>query len=291
MKNILTLIILVVSFQGSLLGQNLKKSKALALSEIDTTTTRLPNGDKLQGLEEKYIVIADNGLLLRENPNLQSKKIGKIYFGAQITIVSKTKFTETIIDNGRNIKGHWVKVKFNNFPIHISTNLNENYGYVFDGYLEKKSDNLHRITHELNRFNEFENLEINHSKSPYYLKGDFFGDGISDIAVLLKDKKGTTKIGIINYNETNCVHILGAENDPFKICDYSWVGIFEKVNKGEVLWSNYDDDKGDFVDFKDVPENEKVKLDYNAIYVHASESCGGGFIYWKNGKFNWLQQE
>ncbi len=240
----------------------------------------------MQGLEEKYIAIAENGLLVRKKPNKKSKKIGKLYFGAQVTVVSKTKFTETIIDNSNKIKGNWVKVKFNNSPIPIS---NENYGYVFDGYLERKSDNLNKIKTKLKSFTEFNGLEINDSKSPYYLKGDFFGDGINDIVVLLKDKEGT-KIGFVNYtkNRNSNVYVLGTKNDPFKIYDYNWVGVFEKVLKREILWSNYEDD---FIDFEKVPENKKVRLNYDAIFIHASESCGGGFIYWKNGKFNWLQQE
>lgn len=248
------------------------------------------NGDEIQGLKEQFIVNAENGLLLRDKPSLKSKKTGKIYFGAQVTVISKSRFTETIIDNGKKIKGNWVKVAFVNHPIQISTNAvsNKDYGYVFGGYLEKTNDNLYSLQNELNKFDEFDNLGINESKSPYYLKGDFFGDGTTDIAILLLDKKGITKIGIINYGKNNSSYVLGNEDDPFKINDYSWIGIFQKVKKNEVLWSNYEDD---FIDFKDVPENKKVKLNYNALFVHASESCGGGFIYWKNGKFNWLQQE
>ena len=39
------------------------------------------------------------------------------------------------------------------------------------------------------------------------------------------------------------------------------------------------------------PKNEIVQLNYDAIYVHNAEACGGGFIFWKNNKWNWLQQE
>ena len=248
------------------------------------------NGNELQGLEKKYIVTAQNGLLLRNKPSLNGVKKGKIYFGAQVTIISRTRFTQTITDKGKKIKGNWVKVQFKNHPIQISTDAvsNIDYGYVFDGYLEKMTTNIDRITRELMQFNEFENLKINESKSPFYLEGDFYGDGINDIAVLLENKAGATKIGIINYNKNNSLHILGNLNNPSNEADYGWTGIFKKVDKGVVLWSNYEDD---FVDFKDVPENKKVKLKYNSLYLHASESCGGGFIYWKNGKFNWLQQE
>ena len=49
--------------------------------------------------------------------------------------------------------------------------------------------------------------------------------------------------------------------------------------------------EGDFIDYEDVPESKKVRLSYHALYMHCAECCGGGFVYWKNGQFNWLQQE
>lgn len=248
------------------------------------------NGSELQGLQEKYVVTAQNGLLVRNEPNVRGNKNGKLYFGAQVTVVAQTKFSQTITDNGKEIEGNWVKVEFENFPIQISNNAtsNKDSGYVFDGYLERKQDQIDRITNEILQFEEFENLRINDSIAPNYLKGDFFNDGIEDVVVFLEDNEGEGKIGFIDYGETSKVHLLGNKNDPFNITNYNWVGIFQKVNKGDVLWSNYEDD---FVNYDDVPENKKVRLEYNALFIHASESCGGGFIYWKNETFNWLQQE
>lgn len=235
--------------------------------------------------QEKYIVTAENGLILREKPNSKGNKIGKLHYGAELTIIEKTENNQTIIDDGKEINGHWVKIEFENFPTFIS---NEKSGYVFDGYLKKRSRNIRDIALELSKFPELKDYTINTSISPFHLKGDFFGDKINDLVVLVKDKNESIKIAIINYAKENKVYILGNENDPFNMNDYSWVGVFKKVNKGEVLWSNYEDD---FIDFNDVPESKKVRLKYNAMYMHASESCGGGFVYWKDGKFNWLQQE
>lgn len=108
------------------------------------------------------------------------------------------------------------------------------------------------------------------------------------MVVLLKNTEGETKIGFIDYGEKTKIHLLGNDDDPFYIRNYGWIGVFEKINPGEALWSNYGED---FIDFENVPEDKKVRLTYNALYIHASESCGGGFIYWKDGKFNWLPQE
>ena len=235
--------------------------------------------------QKKLLVTAENGLILRQKPNSKGKKIGKLYFGAEVIITEKTENSQTIIDNGNKIIGNWVKVHFSNYPTFISK---EEYGYVFDGYLKDKNESIQEIKKEIAKYSEFKNLSLNTDIEPFCLKGDFFGDKKSDIVILLKNSEGETKIGFINNGTKTKVHILGNKNDPFKMNSYSWIGVFEKVNKGEVLWSNYEDD---FVDFKDVPENKKVRLTYNALYTHASESCGGGFIYWKDGKFNWLQQE
>ncbi|MCF2875192.1 MULTISPECIES: SH3 domain-containing protein [unclassified Tenacibaculum] len=235
--------------------------------------------------QNKFVVTAENGLFLREKPNSKGKKIGKLYFGAEVGIIEKTNNSQTIIDNGQEIIGNWVKINFKNFPTFIS---NAKYGYVFDGYLKPKKESIGEIQNEINKYPEFDKLTLNTSITPFYLKGDFFGDKKNDLVILLKNSDGETKIGFINKGTKTKIYILGNENDPFNMTDYSWIGIFEKVKKGEVLWSNYEDD---FVDFKDVPESKKVKLSYNSLYMHASESCGGGFVFWKNGKFNWLQQE
>ncbi len=234
---------------------------------------------------QTLLVTAENGLILREKPGKNSVKIGKIPFGGEVTLMEKTAVTDSISDNGSLISGSWVKVHFENFPYFIS---NEKSGYVFNGFLKEKNIVLKELEGKLKKLNEFSQFSIKEDAIPFYIKGDFFGDGVEDIAVLVKDSKNMVKIGIINYGKSTRVYFLGEKNDPFEIDDYNWVGIFEKVPEGEVLWSNYTDD---FREFKEVPEKEKVRLNYDAIFVHQLEACGGGFIFWKNGKFNWLQQE
>lgn len=235
--------------------------------------------------QEKYIAIAEDGLILRDSPNSSGNRIGKLFFGAEATIIQKTNNQQTIMDNGKEITGNWVKITFENFPDFISQ---EESGYVFDGFLKKKSDVIKEMKRHMAKFPELKNYTVAEKMIPFYLNGDFFGDKVQDVAIMVKDKKGKTKIAIIDYGKKNKLHFIGNNKDSFGDDDYSWVGVFNKVNKGEVLWSNYEDD---FVDFKNVPEHKKVRLNYDAMFVHASESCGGGFIYWKNGKFNWLQQE
>ncbi len=123
--------------------------------------------------------------------------------------------------------------------------------------------------------------------SPNFIQGDFFGDGIEDFVVLVKDSS-RVKIAIINKGVKNEIFFIGGEKEMFHMFDYSWIGVFKKIPAGDVLWSNYEDD---FRTLEETPDDEKVYLNYDALYVHAIESCGGGFIFWKDDKWNWLQQE
>lgn len=140
----------------------------------------------------------------------------------------------------------------------------------------------------LSKFPEISNYKIYTEYKYFAIEGDFYGTKSNDLAILLS-RNDTVKICVIRAGKKNEFHFLGTGKDELPMgIDYSWAGEFETVKAGEILWSNYDND---FRSLDQVPENEKVILDYDAIYVHAVESCGGGFIFWKDGKFNWLQQE
>lgn len=148
---------------------------------------------------------------------------------------------------------------------------------------------IDEINTKIRQFPELDNFTLDTDKETFFLEGDFYGDRIDDIALLLKDKS-EVRLCILNYGEKNKIEFIGDlfANKPQKPAEYGWAGVFKKIDAGEVLWSNFEDD---FRKFENIPENEKVILDYDAILVHQTESCGGGFIFWKDGKFNWLQQE
>ncbi len=235
--------------------------------------------------DETYLVIANNGLFLREEPRRNAAEIGKLSFGIHVIIKERSGKRQTITDGGKRIEGEWVRVEYQNFPIFVS---NQKSGYVFSGYLKKRAIIETKIMKKMAHFSELEGYSIHSDRSPFYFEGDFFGDGIKDLVVLVKDKENITKVTFLNYGKKHEVLFLGGENDPFKIVDYEWAEVFLKIMPGEPLWSNYDTC---FINYEDVPEHRKVRLSYNSLYMHYAESCGGGFIYWKNGRFNWLQQE
>ncbi|WP_282050453.1 SH3 domain-containing protein [Maribacter aquivivus] len=76
--------------------------------------------------QDTSFVIAENGLIVRESPNLKSEKIGKLYYGSEVRIIKETGIKIEINDSGRTISGQWLEIQ------KISGNLK---GFVFSGYL------------------------------------------------------------------------------------------------------------------------------------------------------------
>ncbi|KAB1155946.1 SH3 domain-containing protein [Tenacibaculum aiptasiae] len=78
--------------------------------------------------QEILYVSADNGLIVREEPNKNSKRLGKFKYAEKIEVQEKTGIKFSIIDNGEKINGSWLKVQ----GIADEKPIN---GYVFSGFL------------------------------------------------------------------------------------------------------------------------------------------------------------
>jgi len=237
------------------------------------------------------IVIAENGLNVRLEPNSKSKKIGKLHCGVKIKVTERTGKLLSLKDNGEIINGEWVKIDLENFPMFVPE---FKAGYVFNGYLKSEKEFSLDLEKHILKYEKFKDYQIAKSSNPFFITGDFFGDGTVDFAIKVFKEKGNVVIIIMDIGGDKSQFLKPIENynsddnSNREIEEFGWADIFEKVNSGTILWSNYTDD---FRSLEEVPSSEKVVLNYDAIYVHASESCGGGFIYWKDEVFNWLQQE
>jgi len=247
-----------------------------------------------QSLLGQEIVIAENGLNIRTAPKVQSQKIGKLPFGTKIRVIEKTSKTFSIKEKDKIVKGEWVKIEFSNYPMFISE---YDTGYVFNGYLKNETKLILELQNEISNLNKFKDLKVANKLNPFVITGDFFGDGIFDYAIKVIDSLGIIRILVIDKGGEYTQIIKTKRFDSeITVKEHQWqiidefgeLPIFKRVNPKQVLWSNYDTD---FRSLEDVPNDERVILNYDSIYVHASESCGGGFIFWNNGKFNWLQQE
>lgn len=78
--------------------------------------------------QETMYVNADNGLIVREKPNRNSKRIGKFTYAEKVRVQEKTNIQLSIIDDGKKIDGSWYKVRGL-----IKGELKS--GYVFSGFL------------------------------------------------------------------------------------------------------------------------------------------------------------
>lgn len=129
----------------------------------------------------------------------------------------------------------------------------------------------------------------------YYVIGEFFNDPeynySLDLAVLIKDS--TESVKLLVYEAFNYNHPIDGISLIDLKDDYSWVGNFKGVEPNSPIWSNWVEGMGGEGrrNLEETPNNEITYLNYNALFLHAGESCGGGFVYWENEKWNWKQQE
>lgn len=133
--------------------------------------------------------------------------------------------------------------------------------------------------------------EVFNDKS--YVIGEFFGDEeydyTLDIVVLIEDAMG--KVQLYMYESYNYNHYLDGISSINLSESYEWVGNFRKAEGGSPLWSNRVEGEAGIRTLEETPEEEVIILEYDAIYLHAGESCGGGFVFWKDGEWQWRQQE
>ena len=121
---------------------------------------------------------------------------------------------------------------------------------------------------------------------------DLDGDKLNEIVEIVKStKSGKSGLRIV-FGNGKRTDYFGMGNDILKqgFDEIDWAGIFEKAPKNETYWNNVNED-GEILSEEEIKESDKIKLINDGIYLHAEESCGGGIIYLKNGKYEWIQQE
>jgi hypothetical protein len=111
--------------------------------------------------------------------------------------------------------------------------------------------------------------------NPYYLQGDFDGDGYRDTAVLVKER-ATGRTGAAIVFKGGKVRIIGAGQDVGDgTTDLDWMDAWYVERKGKV-------EQG-------ASEEAPPKLNGDAIMAIKTESASG-LIYWNGKRFRWYQQ-
>lgn len=243
-----------------------------------------------QAPSNMYHVIADNGLVVRNAPD--GKRIGKIPYGYQVKALENAGNMQ-LTENHQVIQGNWQRIDFISTYVDIADDLDEAIDsdsvYISDIYLQDRASFIAEKQRIFDQYINDKHLKLATEQKVFALKGDFFGDGVADDVLALENDQQQVLLVLINHKPdgTSSLSQLGGEHDPFDIDSYSF-GILHKVVKGVPLWSNYEDD---YRNFSDVPANEIVVLDYDALYMHEYDAGGGGFVFWQNNRWHWLQQE
>lgn len=76
--------------------------------------------------QQTMYVNADQGLIIRKQPNKNAQRIGKLAYGTEVQVLKATRFELTIKDGQKSVNGRWVEVQ---------ATQGHPKGYVFDGYL------------------------------------------------------------------------------------------------------------------------------------------------------------
>jgi len=132
--------------------------------------------------------------------------------------------------------------------------------------------------------------EISKEHTPFMVTGLFNSDDILDTAILIRHKStGKDALFIKHGGKDEFLLLKNGKDVGFDFPDFNWIGQFEIIKKKTNIWNNVID--GEIVGEDQIPENKKMTLKNEAIFIHQDEGGGGGIIYYKNGKYIWVQQD
>jgi hypothetical protein len=120
---------------------------------------------------------------------------------------------------------------------------------------------------------------------------DLDGDKSIDTITLVINKRNNQSGLKISFGSKKIVYFgMGKNVLNQGFTNFDWIGVFEKVQKGQTYWNNVGQN-GDILIESEIKAEDKITLKNDAIFIHAIESCGGGIIYFDAEEFKWIQQE
>ena len=157
---------------------------------------------------------------------------------------------------------------------------------------KKENEKQHKIEKIQTEKKIEDTIEISKKHKINKIICDLDGDKLNEIVEIVKSNKNGKSGLRITFGNGKRVDYFGMGKDILNqgFNEIDWAGIFEKAPKNEIYWNNVNDE-GEILSEDEIKESDKIKLLNDGIYLHAEESCGGGIIYLKNGKYEWIQQE
>ena len=111
--------------------------------------------------------------------------------------------------------------------------------------------------------------------NPYYLQGDFDGDGSTDTAILLKER-ASGKAGILIVGGVGSITVLGAGNALGNGGDdFRWMDAWYVYPRGEVQ--------------RGAAGGNPPALLGDALMLHKTEAASA-LVHWNGSEYAWYQQ-
>lgn len=229
-----------------------------------------------------YTVAAKNGLTVRSEPSIISKKLGKFTSGEHLEFIEDTEKFLSIIDNGITVNGNWFKVKKMNHSWDKKSTLT---GYVFSGYLLKNKSEPYNPSDAITTQNsvlKFKNFNLNFSfykidnryenhnivkNDTIYAYEDVFND-LGDKLIHIEPKVKIDKVELF-YTFKEKIWEYKIDTDDSK--GYSWEGssAFKKLslNRQMVLFPKIEHEKTE--------TSRELNLKLRDTLVHYPGEMGG----------------
>ena len=207
--------------------------------------------------------------LLRQAPNR--------YLQANLTIMQSNRFYFLILV----------------FIFLLSCKKNQQKKDYINEKMNINSEKIAKAKQNVNSISKIDDtIKISNKHKINTIKCDLDGDKLDETIQIVRNTKNKKSGLRIIYGNRKRIDFLGLGKDILNqgFDEIDWVGIFEIAPKNEMYYNNVND-KGEIISEDEIKEEDKIKLINDGIFIHAEESCGGGIIYLKDGKYAWIQQE
>lgn len=213
-------------------------------------------------------VFAENGLVVREQPNQGAVKVGLLDYGTAVEVIEHTNLSLDIKDNNGKITGQWVKIKGR------TTDEFFEEGYVFNGYLTEreiqsplkiKYDAFTVFVDELAKDSSLKNTEITEDSTPVFKIKE--GASPENRYLKVKHHQNYRTIEVFQgYRNSIVLNTKEGKKELLDVQHYnsSWKPL--KLNPGNIFKT---------IEFSSKHQKRFGTIDKTALVTYLKEHCKG----------------